>query len=53
MEKENISIIAQLLTSMKEATSKLEEAQKNNDMQKLAAAKKEILNFQREIEKIL
>lgn len=53
MKKEEIPIIAQLLTSMKEAAGKLEEAQKDNDMKKLAAAKSEILNFQREIEKIL
>lgn len=53
MKKEDIAILAQLLTSMKDAIDELEEAEKNKDAEKLAAAKREILNFQTQINSIL
>jgi len=53
VKKEDITLVAQLLTSMKEASIKMEEAQRENNLKKLADAKKEILNFQREINKLL
>jgi len=53
MEKEDIFILAQLLNSMKDAVNKLDEAQKRNDMKRVAAAKQEILRFQEEIDKLL
>lgn len=49
MEKEDITLIAQLLTGIKDATDKLQDAQKKKDLEKLNAAKKEILNFQSQI----
>ncbi|MEK6928917.1 MAG: hypothetical protein AABW65_03100 [Nanoarchaeota archaeon] len=53
MEKEDVGLIAQLLTGIKDALNSLEEAQKNNDLEKLNSAKKEILNFQKEIDKLI
>ncbi len=53
MKKEDIALVAQLLTSMRDAVEKLAEAEKDKDSEKLSAAKKEILNFQNQIEKIL
>jgi len=53
MEKEDISILAQLLNSMKDAVNKLDYAQKQNDMKGVATAKREILKFQEEIDKLL
>lgn len=53
MEKEEISLIAQLLSSMNDAVDKLENAQKKNDMEMLASAKREIISFQKNIDKLL
>jgi len=53
MEKEDITLTAQLLTGIKDALIKLEEAQKRKDVEKLNAAKREILNFQSQIDKLL
>jgi len=53
MEKEEIMLVAQLLTGMKDAIEKLEEAKKKKDPELLNAAKKEILNFQKQINEIL
>ena len=53
MNKEEISIIAQLLSSMKDAIKKLEEAEKSKDNELMTVAKREILHFQNEINKIL
>ncbi len=53
MEKEDIVLIAQLLTGMKDAVEMLEEAQRKKDMEKLNAAKREILNFQKQIDELL
>jgi len=53
MEKSDIALIAQLLTSMKDAADKLEIAYNRNDVEDLSIAKREILRFQMEIDKIL
>jgi hypothetical protein len=53
MEKEDIVLIAQLLTGIKDAIDRLEDAQKRKDLEKLSAAKKEILNFQKQIDSLL
>ena len=53
MEKEDITLVAQLLTGIKDALDKLEEAEKKKDADNLAAAKREILNFQEQIDKLL
>lgn len=53
MQKEEITVLAQLLTAIKDSVERLEEAQKNKDAEELAVAKKEILSFQKQIERIL
>ena len=53
MEKEDINILAQLLTSMEEAVNKLEESEEKKDSGGTVIAKKSVLMFQREIDKIL
>ena len=53
MKKEKITILAQLLTAIKDAADKLEEAEKEKDAVKLASAKREILNFQKKISEML
>lgn len=53
MKEEDINLIAQILIGMKDSLDKLEDAEKNRDAEKLALAKKEILNFQTQITKLL
>jgi hypothetical protein len=53
MEKEEIIIIAQLLTGLKDAVDRLDEAHRRKDLEKLNAAKKEILNFQKQLGELL
>ena len=53
MEKERINLIAQLLGSMKDDMERLEEAYKKNDAEMLASLKKEILQFQAEINRLI
>ena len=53
MEKEDITLIAQLLSGIKDAIAKLQDAQKRKDLEKLNAAKKEILNFQSQIDELI
>jgi hypothetical protein len=53
MEKEDITLIAQLLTGIKDAIEKLQDAEKKKDLEKLNAAKKEIINFQAQIDKLI
>lgn len=49
MEKDELAVIAQLLNAMNEACDKLSDAYKKGDMQDLAAARKEIMRIQEEI----
>ena len=53
MEKDDITLIAQLLTGIKDVIEKIEEAKKKKDVEKLNDAKKEILNFQNQIDKLI
>ncbi len=53
MEKEDVTLIAQLLTSVKDALEKLDVALKKKDVEKLNEAKEEIINFQKQIDKLL
>lgn len=53
MKKEEITVLAQLLTAIKDSVEKLEEAEKEKDSEKVASVKKEIMVFQRKIEEIL
>lgn len=53
MEKERISQLAQLLTSMKEATLRAEVAMNRKNLEELNAAKKEILELHSQINKLL
>lgn len=53
MRKEDIALVAQLLTGMRDALNKLEEAQRKKDLEKANAAKREILYFQSQIDSLL
>ena len=53
MKREDITILAQLMTSMKDAVEKLGDAEKEKDAEKLNTAKKEIVSFQKQIDRIL
>jgi hypothetical protein len=53
MKKEDITVLAQLLTGMKDAVSRLEKAQKKKNMSEMMAIKREIMNFQKQIDKLL
>ena len=53
MKKGDINLIAQLLTGMKDAVARLEMAHRNKDVNKLAAIKREILDFQEQIKNLL
>lgn len=53
MEKEDITLIAQLLSGIKDAIEKLQDAEKKKDIERLNAAKREIQNFQSQIDKLI
>ena len=53
MKEEDVTILAQLLTAMKDALDKLESAYNRNKMEELASAKKAILNFQKKTDEVL
>ena len=53
MKREDISVLAQLLTAMKDSLEGIEKARKDKDGERLAGAKREILSFQRKVSKIL
>jgi len=53
MKKEEIALIAQLLSAMKDAVSKLEDAERRKDQHMLESAKKEVIQFQWQIKKLL
>lgn len=52
-DKEEITVLAQLLTGIKDAVGKLESAEESGDKEGILTAKKEIRNFQKEIAKRL
>jgi len=53
MKKEDIIVLAQLLSSMKDAIAKIEKAQKEGDSEQIEFGKKQILDFQKKIDEIL
>jgi len=53
MKKEDISTLSQLIKSMEEASSKLEEAYEKKDVGKFHELKKFIIKIQREISGIV
>jgi len=53
MKNEDVVILAQLLTAMKDAVEKLDAAERKKDAEGLASAKKEILTFQRQVGEML
>ena len=53
MNKEDVTVLAQLQISLKEAARKLSLAYDKRDAEGLADAKREILKLQKEIDKIL
>lgn len=53
MKKEDIMDVGQLLGAMRDIVGKLKEAQKKGDGERVAAAKKEILIFQKKLAEIL
>lgn len=53
MEKEDIAVLAHVLTGMKEAAEKLQKAEKKKDFEDFSAAKNEILKLKMEIDKLI
>ena len=53
MKKEEITVVAQLLTAMKDSVEKIDEAQRNKDSEQLLRAKRELLTFQKRLEELL
>ena len=53
MEKGEIIILAQLLTAIRDAVDKLEISYKRKNMEDLATAKREIVELQSRIDKML
>ena len=53
MKKEDIPRIAELLSSLKNTLSSIENAKKNKNSEALNAAKKEALEIQKNIDKLL
>ena len=53
MQKEEVMVLAHLLTAIKEAVRKLEEAQKRRDNGGIMDAKREILVLQGQIKRLL
>ena len=53
MKKEEVMILAQLLTAMKDSLDELDRAERTGDRDKVLMVKKEILNFQKKIDETL
>jgi hypothetical protein len=53
MQKEEILVLAQLFSGMKDAVIKLEQAERKKDNEMILAAKREILKLQAEVSKML
>tara|TARA_Y100000310_G_scaffold340182_2_gene435082 strand:- start:932 stop:1099 length:168 start_codon:yes stop_codon:yes gene_type:complete len=53
MEKEDVTLLAQLLTGMKSAIEKIEKGQKKSDLESISFARKELIDYQAQIDKIL
>lgn len=53
MKREEITVVAQLLTAIKDALAELEKAQRKNDEERVEMAKREILGFQKKLDELL
>jgi len=53
MGKEDLIVLAQLLSAMKDNLDDLESAERSGDGEKIAIVKKEILEFQRKVDELL
>ena len=53
MQKEDIGTIAQLLSGIRDALDKMEKAKRTKEIETFNEAKKEIIEFQEEIKKLL
>ncbi len=53
MKKEEIAVVAQLLTAMKDSVEKLEDSKRDGDSWKFEKAKKEILEIQKRIDEAI
>lgn len=53
MQKEYVVVLAQLLSTMKEAVDRLETAKNKKEMDEINSAKQDILNLQSQINKML
>ncbi|HLC31084.1 MAG TPA: hypothetical protein VJK51_00285 [Candidatus Nanoarchaeia archaeon] len=53
MEREDITLLAQLLSSIKDSLTKLEQARKSKNNEAAASIKKEIIHFQKQIDAAL
>lgn len=53
IEKDTITVLAQILTAMKDAVTELEKAQKSKDIEKVAKAKSEIIGLKEQIDKLI
>ena len=48
-----MSSVAHLLSAMKDAVEKMKEAREDKDLEKFAEAKREILSFQKKLDRML
>lgn len=53
MKKEEVMVLAQLMTAMKDSIGELEKAQNAGEIDKVMIIKKELLNFQKKIDEML
>ena len=53
MKKEEVVVLAQLLTAMKDSVNELEKAYRENNKDRILMTKKELLNFQKKIDELL
>lgn len=53
MKRDEIALVAQLLTALRDAVNALEKAQREKNEEKISTAKREILLFQKKLDEIL
>ena len=53
MEREDVTLLAQLLHTMKEVVNKMEKYEKKGDYEMINSAKKELLDLQRKVAQLI
>ncbi len=53
MKKEEVAVIAQLLSAIRDSIEKLDEAKRKNDSEEMIMIRKEIMMFQKKIDEML